>query len=318
MNASVSMTLDGLCTWLEIEREPSVNIEVRWLPEGPAGAPGEPPILSEAGIGRFVRHFERVLTLLPEVLPGLHAQPGRYAIRAANTFPTASGIASSASSFAALTLAAACAAADDPRCARSLCAQPAVRRGLARIARQGSGSSCRSFEGPWVLWDGADAAAVPSALPPLTDLVLVISSHPKAVSSSEAHARVRTSPLWEGRVERANARAFSLAAALSGGDLSEASRIAWSEMWEMHSLFHTASQPFSYWHPGTLEALQWLEPRMTGPAAPIVTLDAGPNVHLLVPTMDAPHWRARLKERFPDFAVLQDQAGAGAAIVDVS
>ena len=67
----------------------------------------------------------------------------------------------------------------------------------------------------------------------------------------------------------------NLLSALGEAELSVAARIAWTEAWEMHSLFHTAEPPFSYWLPETMAALRWLEPWVAGPGAPIVTLDAG-------------------------------------------
>jgi diphosphomevalonate decarboxylase len=80
----------------------------------------------------------------------------------------------------------------------------------------------------------------------------------------------------------------------------------------MHSLFHTCSEPFSYFEPGTIEAIQWLAPLMQTDEPPIVTLDAGPNVHILVPTEKAEQWRRSLKDRFYQFTVLEDRQGRGA------
>jgi hypothetical protein len=52
------------------------------------------------------------------------------------------------------------------------------------------------------------------------------------------------------------------------------------------------------------------------PGAPIVTLDAGPNIHVLVPTADAEIWRARLRESFRG-EILEDRAGSGAALLEL-
>ena len=64
------------------------------------------------------------------------------------------------------------------------------------------------------------------------------------------------------------------------GDIAEVSRLSWTEMWEMHSLFHTASPAFSYWEPGTIHALRTFAEDVLSDHPPIVTLDAGPNVHI--------------------------------------
>jgi hypothetical protein len=48
---------------------------------------------------------------------------------------------------------------------------------------------------------------------------------------------------------------------------------------------------------------------------PIVTMDAGANVHLLVPTAEAGEWRSRLNESFAGFEILSDEQGEGAQIL---
>ena len=158
----------------------------------------------------------------------------------------------------------------------------------------------------------------------LTDLILLVASTAKEVSSSQAHRAVLGSPLWNGRVERVASRLHDLQAALKVADLHRVSRLAWDEMWEMHSLFHTAPEPFTYWEPESLAALKWVSHLMKLPAPsagygqgttpPIVTMDAGPNVHLLVPTAEAPRMKAMLRERFPNLAVLEDRSSGGARV----
>jgi diphosphomevalonate decarboxylase len=322
-NASLSMTLDRLATWVEIESSPAPPARaptVRLLPQAPRVRADRlrVPDLSEAGRAKVIRHVERVRASAREILPafGLEsAESGRdLVLRSANTFPEASGIASSASSFAAITLATAYACAREPEAfGRAFASRPELKRALARVSRQGSGSSCRSFEGPFVLWEGENAFSVPSALPPLRHFVILISESAKEVSSSEAHERVKTSPLWQGRVLRAESRLAALLRAVEQGELVSVARLAWQEAWEMHSLFHTSAEPFSYWQPGTMGALRWLAPFVReGGAPPIVTLDAGPNLHLIVPETQSPLWTERLHERFGTSAVLSDTQGTGA------
>lgn len=225
-NPSLSMTLNHLCTWVEIEFSPSSLGEMHWLPEMPTFEgelkfsegqnPGSlsvdlgvlPPCvpqLSEAGVNRILKHAHRVRAAVFHVFPnyGLSvAEDLSLKIRTANTFPAASGIASSASSFAAVTLATALASSGDLESFRSVWKDkvtgPKFRQDLAQISRQGSGSSCRSFEGPWVFWEGAHASSVKSSLPELTDLVVLVSSDSKEVSSSQAHAMVLSSPFGKG------------------------------------------------------------------------------------------------------------------------
>jgi diphosphomevalonate decarboxylase len=321
-NSSLSMTLDSLCTWVELEElsQTSGGL-VNWVPEVPGLAPPglRLPDLSEKGRAKLFRHVEKVRDAAAEFLSpwGLRAKAGlrekNWLLRSANTFPEASGIASSASSFAAVTLAVATACAEDSLAfERVYQKESELKRALARLSRQGSGSSCRSFEGPWVLWQNENAHVIPAQLPELRHFVILVSAEAKAVSSSEAHARVKTSPLWNGRVERAEQRVVELQGALLAGDLARISRIAWSEFWEMHSLFHTCEVPFTYWKPGSIEALQWLAPFVREAKPPIVTMDAGPNIHLTVEASQAAVWRERLMQKYGATGFLEDRPGLGA------
>jgi mevalonate pyrophosphate decarboxylase len=105
---------------------------------------------------------------------------------------------------------------------------------------------------------------------------------------------------------------------LAEGDLIRLAQIAWSETWEMRSLFHTAPEPFSYWRPGSIEFLQWLAPTIDEPAPaivspPIVSMDASPYAHLIVEATDADLWRERLIRRYGADSFLEDESGDGAA-----
>jgi diphosphomevalonate decarboxylase len=216
-----------------------------------------------------------------------------------------------------LTLASAALFAEDQEALkRWLASSPELRADLAALSREGSGSSCRSLDGPYVAWEGERARALPlTSMPRLSHFVLIVSTEPKTVSSSEAHTRVKTSPLWSGRPGRANDRLTVIESALRGGDLRRVATESWLEAWEMHSLFHTSNPSFSYWEPGTLQALQFLAPFVSSENPPIVTLDAGPNVHLLVRADEQAAWRTRLTEAFPEFRLLEDAPGLGGKVL---
>lgn len=334
-NGSISMTLEDLCTYAEIQVVPEIQGKdgkpaigfCSWVPEAPAGAPplSRVPRLDSAGLEKVIRHMERVRGAAPDLLESFGLDPGglgsgrdRFILRSANTFPQSSGIASSASSFAAITLATAWACGGDPEDFRKVYTKnPEFPRALAELSRRGSGSSCRSFEGPWVAWEGGRARAIDATLPPLRHLVLVVSESTKRVSSSEAHLRIKGSPLWRGRVDRAETRKRALSEALLQGDLRMVAKLAWSEAWEMHSLFHTAEKPFSYWEPATLDLLQGFAGIFEADEAelPILTLDAGPNIHLICPADQAEPWKSRINANFKGISVLEDRPGIGARLI---
>jgi diphosphomevalonate decarboxylase len=327
-NGSLSMTLNDLCTYAEIELAPSASgaDSFQWIAELPRlrsikfDLKPSVPSLKGEGLEKVIRHLKRVreesVGLFKEFGLETRSEPLSFTLRTANTFPQGSGIASSASAFAAITLSAAMACAkDSAKFEKTYESNLGFRRRLSRISRAGSGSSCRSFEGPFVEWKEEDTVAVSSPAKELSHFVLVVSETEKRVSSSQAHLRIKSSPLWEGRVARVEERLISLRKALESGDLREVSKLAWSEAWEMHSLFHTAEEPFSYWEAQTMEALQFLTPYMSAQSSetpPIVTLDAGPNIHIIVESKQADLWRKRIRDRFPGVRLLEDRPGPGA------
>lgn len=200
---------------------------------------------------------------------------GAFAITSENSFPKSAGIASSASSFAALTM----------------CAFKAISKlqgttmpsqeFMSNVSRIGSGSSCRSFFSPWCIWDenGAKNIDIPIIL---EHQLVLVDATAKEVSSSEAHRIVQSSLLMKGRPERAQLRCKKLIDALKNDQWDSAFQICWEEFWDMHALFETCQSPFGYMLPKTLEILrnvrQFWKKNGNGP---IATVDAGANVHLL-------------------------------------
>ena len=190
-NPSLSMTLNALCTYVNIDLQENSYGQFRVRAgfdetKGIDHSHLQIPELKGAGIEKMERHWKRTTDVAPSILreAGLDVRPEGPAsatVQTANTFPMGSGIASSASSFAALTLAGLTACAADPiklkefwnetsskDAAARTAARIAMKRACARISRQGSGSSCRSFEGPFVEWSEENAQAVQTAMPEMS------------------------------------------------------------------------------------------------------------------------------------------------------
>lgn len=321
-NPSLSLTLSALCTFVEMSVLAGPSREHRFIAEVPDHAKGEAPLLSSAGLQKYMRHLLRCESRMAELfapfqLTARSEFPGACTLRTSNTFPSAAGIASSASSFAGLTLAAAAVlAADSDLFLTTYRKNSEFRAALAALSREGSGSSCRSFEGPFVAWDGEGVKAVESHLPPLSDLVVVVSALEKKVGSSEAHRRVKSSPNWVGRTSRATERFQNLKIALVKNDFSALATIARADSKDMHELFATSVPPFSYLEKGSKQVLDFFKQEHPD-AVVVVTLDAGPNVHLIVPQSEESHWKRVLNLRFPEFPILVDREGAGAEILEI-
>lgn len=276
-NGSFSMTLEGFRSTVEITELQGASAD-KWEP-----LPTDYPL--PGGVG------DRFLSFFHKLKESAKLTDKFFLLRSGNNFPSDAGLASSASSFAALTMAA-------EHCFAELNnTTPRSAGELAQISRTGSGSSCRSFFSPWCLWEGETICEMESNFPALTDFVLVCGTGHKAVSSSEAHRRVSASPLFTSRLDRLPARLEAGKKALKEGDYETVRKVAWDDMWEMHSLFHTADPPFFYFSPETVEVLQFVEKLWKeGSLRPIATIDAGPNVHLLIPTEQAAQFRTSLEE----------------------
>ncbi len=277
-NPSLSYTLEKLRTTVMLEVEAVADNPAR----GPQGGSGDirfetlsgDQVLSQAGIDRFVAHFRSTVAHMG--LEDILTRDCR--IRSGNNFPADCGLASSASSFAALTLA----VYELLRKLDPLRADKIDRVQLSAWSREGSGSSCRSFFGPFAVWSGDHAEPQVMNTGLGGHLAIGVSTAKKQVSSSEAHRRVVTSLLFDGRPLRAKRRLDDLLKADSLGRWRDMFEILWAEFWDMHALFETSTPSFGYLCPETLEVLEAVKLRwaQTGDG-PLVTMDAGPNVHLL-------------------------------------
>lgn len=264
INASLSYTLDKLQSSVSLESIP--GNQDKWEP---LEIPGLPAIeLPEKAQQRFLAHMRA----LKEGV----GYKGGFIVRSTNNFPMGSGLASSASSFAALTKA----------CTRALSEltkqeEPDLET-IARLSQHGSGSSCRSFFSPWCLWDETTIKTINTPYQTLHHQAVIISHDEKHISSSDAHEAVKTSASYAQRSTRASQHLKALLEAFDEKNWRQAYEVCNTEFKDMHQMFETASTPFSYMTEESRAILKLIDDRweLKGDG-PIVTMDAGPNIHLL-------------------------------------
>lgn len=272
-NASLSYTLDHLRTFVRLSVQSGSEPDC-WGPLQGAGY--EALRLSEKGQTRFLNHLKFLKTQW-----GIQEN---FLVESANNFPADCGLASSASSFAALTLAA---TQIFQKIKPQSWGEDLTK--ISSLSREGSGSSCRSLFSPWAVWE-TDSAR-PLALPykKLLHQVVIVEAAKKEISSSEAHKLVAQSSLFPGRVERVEKRLLELRQALELQNWKASFEIVWAEFWDMHALFATSTPPFLYMTAGSMKVLEGaLQLWKTEEDGPLVTMDAGANVHFL--------WREDQKE----------------------
>ena len=204
-----------------------------------------------------------------------------------NSFPTGSGLASSASAFAALALAATHAAGVTLPDAE-----------LSVLARRGSGSAARSIHGGFVAMaageraDGTDAYATPILEASAWDVRMVIGvfggGKPKDVSSRNGMDHTAaTSPLYAGWLATVDADLAEARAAIAARDLERLGTVAEASALAMHASAIAARPAVVYWRGATIEALHAIRGLRASGAAAWGTIDAGPHLKVLCAPGDA-------------------------------
>lgn len=300
MNPSISMTLEHCVTQCTVETLGHGGEDEVWLaePDGGFGTP-EPEFAQ-----RMRDHLNRIRKWAGRT------EAVRVATR--NTFPTAGGLASSASGFAALTLAAA-----------GAFGKKASGKDLSLLARRsGSGSACRSILGGFVEWtaskgdgnsdDDSYARQIADAEHwDLRDVIAVVEIGPKTVSSIEGHRRALSSPYYAKRQELLPERLDKVRKAIRDRDLATLGPILEEEAVDLHLIAMSSHPPIFYWSPGTLAVLRAVrELRQEGLAA-WVTMDAGANVHVICDADSEDEVADRLEDVPAVGFVIRDGVGPG-------
>jgi diphosphomevalonate decarboxylase len=278
-NSSISVTLDRLRSRTTVRFDPAFSEDrVELNGEVATGGPRD-------GVVRFL---DRVRARADVTW--------RAEIRSHNNFPTASGLASSASGFAAL--AGASTAALGLRLSD---------RELSRLARFGSGSAARSVFGGFVEWragaapDGSDCYARrlygPEHWPALVDLVMIVKGAPvKAVRSEDAmQSTVATSPGYRRRLTELPGRLRKIRAAIGARDPRRLFPLVMEECDSFREVCETTRPSLDYLTPTSRALLAEVRTANREAGRPIAayTHDAGAHVHIFTLQRDATKLRRR-------------------------
>ena len=233
-----------------------------------------------------------------------------------NNFPTGAGLASSASGFAALVVAA----------ARAYAA-PVDDTLLSALAREGSGSAARSIFGGFVEMargvrdDGRDAVATPLLDAedwPLEVVVAITASGEKDVGSTEGmNLTAETSAYWSGWLASQEADLSEARRAVLGRDFEKLAEVSELSCLKMHGLAMSARPGLLYWNGATVECIHRIrELRRKHALAVFFTVDAGPQVKAVCAPTHAPAVREALASVEGVKSVLHTGLGPGAHVVD--
>jgi diphosphomevalonate decarboxylase len=292
---SLSLTLSGMSTRTEVAFDDGLDTDVLLLDGVPADA----------------RALERAVLMLDRVRAASGVTRSAR-VTSANDFPTASGLASSASGFAALALASTRAAGLDWDAAR-----------VSDLARQSSASAARSLFGGFVALEsplahaGMVLPAVPIAPESHLDVVMLVcvtTERTKDVSSTDGMQKTaERSPYYRAWLDEAPRTFVALRDALLAKDLERVGVLTEASALAMHACALAAG--VTYFTGATLLALEAVRTLRSAGRAAWATVDAGPHVKVLCGRSDAEAVRIAMAAVPGVIRVIETRPGPGASVV---
>jgi len=292
---SISITLDALFTETEVEVAPELAADQLTLD----GKRRDEDVAKISACVDLLRRKAGVDT--------------RVRVSSRNNFPTAAGLASSASGFAALVRAA--------EAALGLTLSPRER---SIVARQGSGSAARSIFGGFVEMhagtaaDGADSFAEPLLEAnewPLEVVIAVTAKGEKETGSRSGMTRsASSSPYYGAWVSGQPPDLAAARAAIHARDFAALADVAEHNCLKMHAAALGARPPLVYWNGATVDCLHAVRQLRAGGVPVFFTIDAGPQLKAVC----APGARAQVERTLRNVPgvldILTSALGAGAEL----
>jgi len=259
--SSLSMTVDKLNTHTTVEFSKDYEKDIAYI----SGIlQGGKPLL------KIIRHLDNLRKYANTNL--------KAKVVSNNNFPRGAGLASSASGFAALTVAG-CAALG----------LELDEKELSILSRQGSGSSSRSIKGGYVHWLSGKTSEESYALQlydenyfDLRDIVAIVKPEEKKVSSRIGMAMsIETCPFYDSFVRISSINIKKIKEDLAEKDFKKIGETIEFESFLLHSVMMTTKPPLIYWSPTTVRIINEIQSWREEGIEAYKTIDAGPNVHVI-------------------------------------
>jgi len=289
---SLSITLESLETRMTVDFDQGIGADQLLIN-------GEPAIHMLPRVSQCLDHL-------------LGTRRSSAVVESVCNFPIAAGLASSASSFAALVVAASEAAG-----------LQADTLSLARAAGRASGSAARSLYGGFVeLRLHQQEVAVETILGaddwPMRVIVAVTAEGRKAISSGDAmNLGAKTSPFYPAWIEHQDQDLHTARAAVGDRNFLALAAVSEHNCLKMHSVMWSSRPPVVYWNKATLACMETVRRLQKDDVPVFFTIDAGPQVKAVCLPDAAQQVLNALQATDGVIDTMQTSLGGGARLLDI-
>lgn len=295
LHGSISMTLSNLLTTTTVEFSDKYKNDQVIINGGG---------LEKDAAERVIKHLDRIRQMA--------RIEHKAKVVSNNNFPSGTGLASSASGFAALTLAASAAAG----------LTTLSEKQLSILARQGSGSACRSIPSGFVEWLDGNTSETSYAVQifpenwwKIADVVVILSSGKKDVSSSKGQGAAFTSPFLPIRLSNMKKKNQFIKKLIKNRDFKKFGEVLEAEALEFHSITLTQTPPLIYWLPTTVMLMKLVQKWRNEGLDVYFTVDTGQDIHLFCEQKDVEKVKAKLKKIKEVKNIIVNHPGQGARLI---
>ncbi len=296
--ASISITLDSLFTETEVTIDQSIS--------------NDELILN--GQQAVDKDLQRLSSFM-DIVRSRAGSSLKALVTSTNNFPTSAGLASSASSFACLALAA----------SKGLNLDLSNTQ-LSELARLGSGSAARSIFGGFVEMklgekaDGSDAAAFqlkPQKYWDLTVLIAITSEEKKKTGSTDGMESSRlSSPYYQPWVESSVPDMEEMRIAIENKDFTKMADVSEFSCLKMHALALASNPGLLYWNGSTVNLIHKIRSLRASGIPVFFTIDAGPQLKAICPTEYTDSVNSLLQEEPGVKKIIESGIGPDAIVLE--
>ncbi|MBH41103.1 MAG: diphosphomevalonate decarboxylase [Candidatus Magasanikbacteria bacterium] len=304
-NSSISMTVSGCATTASASFS-SDNKEDRLIMRSPSG---QATVLSpeDRKTRALYAHIQRIRNV--------SGCTDFVTVEAENNFPSDAGLASSASSFCAITGALLLAFG-----LQDVFDNKTEFSRYVRLA--GSGSAVRSVYGGFVQWNKGDSCETSVAEQlanedhwDLVDIIAIVETKKKKYSSSFGHEIAETSPFFTQRISCVSDRIGMVRHAILEKDFTLLGGLIEADSDCMHKVMRTSEPSLNYWNDATKEVMREVQRLRNKGVEAYYTIDAGANVHVLCQLQDVQSVHNAIQKLDQVSSVIINKAAKGVQVL---